>query len=395
MSMLPLLGAITYSWGQFFLDLVIAAILLLSLLTGFAYMTYAERRVVALMQVRHGPNRVGPFGLLQPLADGIKLVFKEDIVPTQADKPIFALAPMLSLIIALIAFAVIPFTFTFTIADASLSPSGALADINVGVLYVLAATSLGVYGIVLGGWASNNKYALLGGVRSSAQVISYELALGMALIGVVLISGSLNLGDIVRHQIQNVPNIFLQPFAFVLYCIAAIAEVNRAPFDLPEAEQELVAGYHIEYSSFRFAMFFMAEYINMITVSAFCTTMFLAGPQGPFTIIWPWLSGLVWFTLKVVCLLFGFIWLRATLPRLRYDRLMTLGWRWLLPLGLLNIVATATATVLLDGNRTGIFIAAVACWVVVIAMVLAALASSKPVPVVGALPASRRAIGAQ
>jgi len=271
MSMLPLLGAITYSWGQFFLDLVIAAILLLSLLTGFAYMTYAERRVVALMQVRHGPNRVGPFGLLQPLADGIKLVFKEDIVPTQADKPIFALAPMLSLIIALIAFAVIPFTFTFTIADASLSPSGALADINVGVLYVLAATSLGVYGIVLGGWASNNKYALLGGVRSSAQVISYELALGMALIGVVLISGSLNLGDIVRHQIQNVPNIFLQPFAFVLYCIAAIAEVNRAPFDLPEAEQELVAGYHIEYSSFRFAMFFMAEYINMITVSAFCT----------------------------------------------------------------------------------------------------------------------------
>ncbi|MDB5077724.1 MAG: dehydrogenase subunit, partial [Chloroflexi bacterium] len=217
---------------------------------------------------------------------------------------------------------------------------------NIGVLYVFAATSLGVYGIVLGGWASNNKYSLLGGIRSSAQVISYELALGMAVIGVIIITGSLNLTDIVNFQAAHVPNILWQPLGFVLYCIAAIAEVNRAPFDLAEAEQELVAGYHIEYSSFRFAMFFMAEYINMITVSAFAATLFLGGPVGPFTIVTPWLSGLIWFTIKVVILLFMFIWIRATLPRVRYDRLMTLGWRWLLPLALLNIVATGAVVAL-------------------------------------------------
>jgi NADH-quinone oxidoreductase subunit H len=336
------------TWEQGIFDLLVAAIIVFALITGFAYMTYAERRVVALMQVRLGPNRVGPFGLLQPLADGIKLVFKEDLVPAQADKPIFALAPMLSLIISLMAFAVIPFTvaFTFTVHGTQVVASGALANINVGVLYVFAATSLGVYGIILGGWASNNKYALLGGIRSSAQVISYELALGMAVVGVIAITGSLNLGDIVSFQAHHVPNILWQPLGFVLYCTAAIAEVNRAPFDLAEAEQELVAGYHIEYSSFRFAMFFMAEYINMITVSAFATTLFLDGPIGPFTLITPWLSGLIWFTIKVVILLFIFIWIRATVPRVRYDRLMTLGWRWLLPLALLNIVATGAVVAL-------------------------------------------------
>jgi NADH-quinone oxidoreductase subunit H len=288
---------------------------------------------------------VGPAGLLQPLADGIKLLFKEDIVPAQADKPIFTLAPMLSIIVALSAFAVIPFTVissTFIVRGSTIASKGplALASLNVGLLYVFAATSLGVYGIILSGWASNNKYSLLGGIRSSAQVISYELALSMAVIGVIAITGSLSLGDIVSFQQRHIPNILWQPLGFCLYCIAAIAEVNRAPFDLAEAEQELVAGYHIEYSSFRFAMFFMAEYINMITVSAFATTLFLDGPVGPFVLITPWLSGLFWFTIKVAVLLFTFIWIRATLPRVRYDRLMSLGWRWLLPLGLLNIVIT-------------------------------------------------------
>ncbi|MGH2408946.1 MAG: NADH-quinone oxidoreductase subunit NuoH [Chloroflexota bacterium] len=336
------------SWQQVIFDLIIALIIVFVLITGFAYMTFAERRVVALMQVRLGPNRVGPFGLLQPLADGIKLLFKEDIVPTQADKPVFALAPMFSLFIALVAFAVIPFTvaFSFTINGTHIVLSGALADLNIGVLYVFAATSLAVYGIVLGGWASNNKYSLLGGIRSSAQVISYELALGMSVVGVLEITGSLKLTDIVSYQAHHIPNLFWQPLGFVIYCIAAIAEVNRAPFDLAEAEQELVAGYHIEYSSFRFAMFFMAEYINMITVSAFASAVFLGGPLGPFTIIWPWLSGLIWFLIKVIVLLFIFIWLRATLPRIRYDRLMTLGWRWLIPLALLNILATAVVVAL-------------------------------------------------
>jgi NADH-quinone oxidoreductase subunit H len=355
--------------GQFLLDLLIAVLIIFVLVTGFAYLTYFERKVQAYVQVRLGPNRVGPGGLLQPLADGIKLVFKEDVVPSQVDRPVFALAPMLSIIVALVAFAVIPFTFAFAIGNAS--SSGSLANINVAVLYVFAATSLGVYGIILGGWASNNKYSLLGGVRSSAQVISYELALGMAIVGPLIITSSLNLGDIVRFQSEHVPNIIWQPVAFVLYCIAAIAETNRAPFDLPEAEQELIAGYHIEYSSFRFAMFFMAEYINMITVSAFAATIFLGGPQGPFTIVWPWLSGLIWFFIKVAILLFVFLWLRATLPRVRYDRLMSMGWKWLLPIALLNIVLTAMATVLLD--RTGIIVVVILMWVILAGIVVASL----------------------
>jgi NADH-quinone oxidoreductase subunit H len=368
------------TWTQVILDLIVAVVIVFALITGFAYMTYFERKVVAWMQVRYGPNRVGPFGLLQPLADGIKLVMKEDIVPTQADKPVFTLAPMLSIVISLIAFAVIPFTvpFHFTIGGIPVGLPGSLASLNVSVLYVFAATSLSVYGIVLGGWASNNKYALLGGIRSSAQVISYELALGMAVLGVIIVVGTgdpslnpLNLNDIAAFQATHLPNIFVQPYAFVLYCLAAIAEVNRAPFDLPEAEQELIAGYHIEYSSFRFAMYFMAEYINMITVSAFAATLFLDGPQGPFTIIWPWLSGIIWFLIKVVVLLFTFIWLRATLPRVRYDRLMTLGWRWLLPLALVNIVLTASATVLLD--RTGIIVAVVLEWLVILGILVLAL----------------------
>ncbi len=333
------------AFGSLIGSLVMAVVILGGLLTGFAYMTLIERRVLARMQVRSGPNRVGLNGSFQPLADGIKLLLKEDIVPTQADKPVFTLAPIISVVVALAAFAVIPFGSEFNIFGWVIPLR--LADVNVGILYIFAVTGLGVYGIVLAGWSSSNKYSLLGGVRSTAQVISYELAMGMAIIGVLILSNSLSLNGIVHHQEGTwfgfIPrwNIFVQPLAFVIYLISAIAEVNRAPFDLPEAEQELVAGYHIEYSSMRFAMFFMAEYINMITVSAIAATLFLGGWSGPDV-----LGGLPWFFIKISVFLFLFIWLRATLPRLRYDRLMKLGWYVLLPLALLNLVATAVVVVL-------------------------------------------------
>ncbi len=333
------------AFGSLIGSLVMAVVILGGLLTGFAYMTLIERRVLARMQVRSGPNRVGLNGSFQPLADGIKLLLKEDIVPTQADKPVFTLAPIISVVVALAAFAVIPFGSEFNIFGWVIPLR--LADVNVGILYIFGVTGLGVYGIVLAGWSSSNKYSLLGGVRSTAQVISYELAMGMAIIGVLILSNSLSLNDIVRHQDGTwfgfIPrwNIFVQPLAFVIYLISAIAEVNRAPFDLPEAEQELVAGYHIEYSSMRFAMFFMAEYINMITVSAIAATLFLGGWSGPNL-----LGGLPWFFIKISIFLFLFIWLRATLPRLRYDRLMKLGWYVLLPLALLNLAATAVVVVL-------------------------------------------------
>jgi NADH-quinone oxidoreductase subunit H len=293
--------------------------------------------------VRYGPNRVGPLGLLQPLADGVKLIFKEDITPSGADKVVFTLAPMLSVIAALIAFAVIPIGPPFTIPGINYTVQMQIADLDIGLLYLLAISSLGVYGIVLAGWASNSKYAMLGGLRSSAQMISYELGLGLSLIGTIMIVGSLRLTDIVEAQ-RLVPLVLLQPLGFVLYAISGIAETNRAPFDLPEAEQELVAGYHTEYSSMKFAMFFMAEYINMITVSAVATTIFLGGYYGPFGLLpGPW-----WFFLKVFLLLCAFVWIRATLPRLRYDRLMKLGWTALLPLGLFNVFATAVVLVLLN-----------------------------------------------
>ena len=333
------------AFGSLIGSLVMAVVILGGLLTGFAYMTLIERRVLARMQVRSGPNRVGLNGSFQPLADGIKLLLKEDIVPTQADKPVFTLAPIISVVVALAAFAVIPFGSEFNIFGWVIPLR--LADVNVGILYIFAVTGLGVYGIVLAGWSSSNKYSLLGGVRSTAQVISYELAMGMAIIGVLILSNSLSLNGIVHHQEGTwfgfIPrwNIFVQPLAFVIYLISAIAEVNRAPFDLPEAEQELVAGYHIEYSSMRFAMFFMAEYINMITVSAIAATLFLGGWSGPNL-----LGGLPWFFIKISIFLFLFIWLRATLPRLRYDRLMKLGWYVLLPLALLNLAATAVVVVL-------------------------------------------------
>ncbi len=317
-------------------------IIVLALLTGFAYMTWLERKVAAHIQSRIGPNRAGPFGLLQPVADGLKLFFKEDIVPAQADKVIYTLAPVMSVVPALIAFAVIPVGPSVTLFGRTIALR--LTDVNVGILYLLAVSSLGVYGIVLGGWASNSKYALLGGLRSSAQMVSYELALGLSLVGVILLTGSFSLVDIVEAQ-SRVPFIVLQPLGFLLYAVCAVAEVNRAPFDLPEAEQELVAGYHTEYTGLRFALFFMAEYVNLITVSAIATTVFLGGWHGPFL---DEVLGPLWFFLKVFILCFTFVWIRATWPRMRYDRLMNLGWKVLLPLALLNVILTATGIVVWD-----------------------------------------------
>ncbi len=309
------------------------------LLGGFAYMTLWERKLVGRIQMRYGPNRVGPYGLLQPVADGIKLAFKEATAPRGADRWVYPLAPAISVVAALASFAVIPVGPDVNLLGQRIPLQ--LADVSVGILYILAMSSLGVYGIVLAGWSSNNKYSLLGGVRSSAQMISYELALGLSLVGVILITGSLRLGDVVAAQARLLPFAILQPIAFLTYSIAAVAEVNRAPFDLPEAETELVAGYHTEYSGLKFAMFQMAEYINMITVSSLATTIFLGGWLGPFGL----LSGPWWFLLKVFVLLSCFVWLRATLPRVRYDRLMRLGWTFLMPLALLNVVLTAIGVV--------------------------------------------------
>lgn len=322
-----------------------AVIILILLLTGFAYQTWLERKVVSKMQYRIGPNRAGPLGLLLPLADGIKLIFKEELVPAMADKVVFIAAPVVSMIVALLVFAVIPIGPAIMFGNRVITLQ--LADINVGLMYVLAVSSLGIYGIVLGGWASNNKYALLGGLRSSAQLISYELVLGLSLMGSVMLTGTLSLNQIVNAQASDFWNwlVFLQPLGFLLYAVAAIAEVNRAPFDLPEAEQELTAGYHTEYSGMKFALFFMAEYINMINVSAIAVTMFLGGWRPPFGFIPEW-TGPIWFFIKVLLFILFFIWLRATLPRLRYDQLMNFGWKTLLPLAIANVVVTAIAMAL-------------------------------------------------
>ncbi|HZQ98978.1 MAG TPA: NADH-quinone oxidoreductase subunit NuoH [Chloroflexota bacterium] len=328
---------------QVILAAVKSVVIIGFLLTAFAYLTLFERKVQGRMQVRYGPNRVGPFGLLQPLADGIKLFFKEDVKPIGADPIVYLLAPAISTMVALVAFAVIPVGPSVNIFGREIGLY--LSDANIGILYVLSIGSLGVYGITLAGWSSNNKYSLLGGIRASAQMISYELSLGLSLLGVVMITGSLSLLDIVAAQ-ASVWNIFWQPLGFLLYLIAGVAETNRAPFDLPEAETELVAGYHTEYSGMKFALFFMAEYINMVTVSSIATTMFLGGYHGPFNILdGPW-----WFLLKVGLLLFFYVWLRATLPRLRYDRLMNFGWKVLLPLALLNVILTAFGILLFGGS---------------------------------------------
>jgi NADH-quinone oxidoreductase subunit H len=302
--------------------------------------------VLARIQVRIGPNRAGPLGLLQPVADGVKLIFKEDLIPTQADKVIFVLAPIITLIPALIILAVVPLGPPIELFGRTIT-LGLAPAINVGVLYLMAVSSISVYGIVLAGWSSNNKYSLMGALRSSAQMISYELALGLAFIGPILLAGSMSLQAIVDGQ-ASVWYIFYQPIGFVVFLLASIAEVNRAPFDMPEAEQELTAGYHSEYSGIKFALLFMAEYDKMIAISAIAATLFLGGYQGPFLDQAP-LLGPLYLAIKVVALLLLMIWLRATLPRFRYDRLMAFGWKILLPLALANVAVTAVGVVVLGG----------------------------------------------
>lgn len=307
-------------------------IIVVCTLTGVAYMTYAERKVIGHMQVRLGPSHVGPKGLLQPLADGLKLFTKEDMTPDMVDKPVFYVAPFLGMVPALAAFAVIPFADEMTLFGMKVQPY--VTDINVGLLYILALSSVSVYGIIMSGWASNSKYATLGSLRSTAQVISYETAMGLALIGPVLLAGSLSLKSITDAQAglwYCVP----QFVAFVIFMISAVAETNRAPFDLPEAETELVSGFHTEYSSMRFAMFFLGEYAAMWVQACLVAILFLGGYNGPL------LPPLVWFLIKVLAFMFLYLWLRATLPRLRYDQLMNLGWKILIPIALANLLITS------------------------------------------------------
>ncbi len=310
------------------------------LLTAIAYIVWLERKVVAHIQSRWGPYRVGPHGLLQPMADGLKFLFKEDIVPLQVDRLVYWLAPFIAFTLAFLSISVIPFGDSITLGGRTIQFQ--IADVNVGLLFVLAVTSLGVYGVALAGWSSNSKYPLLGGLRSSAQMISYELSLALGLVGVLIISGTLSLRGIVEAQ-RGLWNIFVQPVGFLVYFISAIAETNRVPFDLPEGESELVGGFHTEYSSFKFAMFFIAEYANIVTVSCLATLLFFGGWHGP-VFGPPLLQSLLpvfWFCLKVFCFLFVYIWIRGTLPRFRYDQLMAFGWKFLLPLALLNILVTA------------------------------------------------------
>lgn len=307
-----------------------------------AYATYFERKVIGHMQARLGPMRVGPHGLLQPFADGIKLFFKEDIIPAQADKAVFYLAPIIFMASAMVNLAVIPFDASFVIAD-----------LNIGLLFIFAMAGMGVYGIFIAGWASNSKYAFMGGIRSAAQVISYEIALGLSLVGVMMMAGSLNLSDIIRAQSESVWGMYAIPqfLGFIVFVIAAVAETNRTPFDLPEAESELVAGYFTEYSGFRFALFFLGEYIAMILMASLCTICFLGGWTLPWYVlkVLPFLSyvpGVVWFIMKVYAFFFFYYWIRATVPRYRYDQFMAIGWKILIPVAIANILLTGLVKIL-------------------------------------------------
>ncbi|MCE2399514.1 NADH-quinone oxidoreductase subunit NuoH [Candidatus Poribacteria bacterium] len=350
------------------------------LIIGVMAMIWSERRVSGWMQDRLGPNRVGPQGLLQPIADGIKFLFKEDLIPNHVDKPLYVLAPAMLLVPAMIAIAVVPFGDSISVFGYDNIPLQ-IADINIGILYILAITSLGVYGVVIGAWASNNKYSLLGGLRSSAQMISYELTLGLAIIGVLMLSESLSLRTIAEGQ-GSYPwkwNFLIHFPAFLAFTTAMFAETNRLPFDLAEAEQELVAGYHTEYSSMKFAIFFMAEYMNMIVGSAVVVTLFLGGWHffglenmgGPF---WSGVISFVIFFIKTGIFLFVFIWVRWTLPRFRYDQLMNFGWKFLLPVALTSIVVTGTLSIVTKGNLLWIGIGNVVGAFIVVAIVAGMLA---------------------
>ena len=311
-----------------------AVVIAVAIMSVVPLLVWLERRLMGRFQVRLGPNRVGPFGLGQPLADTVKLLFKESIIQSSADKFLFHLAPAIVVFTAIVGFAVIPFGAPFEVFGQSIEMWG--ANVNSGILFVFAISGMGIYGMVLAGLASNNKYSLMGGLRSSAQMISYELTLGLSALSIIVLTGSLNLVDMVKAQ-ETIPFILVQPLAFLLFYIAGVAETNRAPFDLPEAEQELVAGFHTEYTGMKFAMFFMGEYINMVTMSALVTLLFLGGWNAYGLPVWP----IVAFALKVGFLLCVFIWLRSTFPRIRYDRLMTFGWKVLLPLCLLNLLITS------------------------------------------------------
>ena len=344
-------------WMFVVLSLVKVIVVLVIFLTAVAYTVLLERKLVGRIQNRWGPSRVGPFGLLQPLVDGLKLFLKEDIIPSGVYRPLYLLAPLIALSCSLLSIAVIPFGAPMTWHGMRLFE---ISDLNIGLLILLSVTSIGVYGIALSGWSSNNKYSLLGSLRASAQMISYELALGLSLVGVVLRAGSLSLTDIVKVQaVHGIASWNIlgggQIIAFFVYLMAAYAETNRAPFDLPEAETELTGGYHTEYSSMKFAMFFMAEYGNMITVGCVATLLFLGGWTSPFGDLIPppqnlvvqALAPLFWFVAKVFCFLFLYIWVRGTLPRFRYDQLMCFGWKFLLPVAMLNIVGTSLVLSLL------------------------------------------------
>lgn len=320
--------------------ILLKGLVLIAILMGCAaYMTYAERVVMAWMQLRLGPNRVGPLGLLQPIADGIKLLCKESFQPDNVDKFVYWIAPAISVFCALFAFVLIPMGGTVEIFGHEVSMR--MANANAGIVFLLAISSLAVYGVVLAGWASNNRYSLLGGLRGTAQMISYEIPMGLSLLTIVLAAGTLNLSEIVEAQ-RSHWFIWTNPLAFIIYVITAFAETNRAPFDLPEAEQELTAGYHTEYGGMKFAMFFLAEYVNILAVSAIAVTLFLGGWLGPIEYLKD--VPILWFVIKVALFVFFFIWVRATMARLRYDQLMSFGWKILLPLSLLNLIITAYFT---------------------------------------------------
>lgn len=306
-----------------------------------AYLTLMERKILGHIQIRFGPNRCGPYGVLQPFSDAIKAFFKEDLIPGRADKPLFVMAPMITIVAAIGIFAVVPFGNEFTIPGTSWVVKLRVADVDIGLLYIFGLASLGEYGIILGGGSSGNKYGLTGSLRAAAQMISYEVALGLSIIGVIMLSQSLRLTEIVRLQGGGFWNwnIWYQPVAFLLYLICGVAELNRTPFDMPEAESELACGYNIEYSSMKFALFFMGEYAHMVTVAAVAVTLFLGGWQPPLPFL-GFIPGVIWFVIKLYAFLFFFIWERGTFPRLRYDQIMKLGWKVLFPLAIINLLIT-------------------------------------------------------
>ncbi|HEU4528762.1 MAG TPA: NADH-quinone oxidoreductase subunit NuoH [Actinomycetota bacterium] len=332
-------------WLDWVLLVARVVIVFFALLISVLLLIWVERKVIADMQTRMGPMRAGPRGILITLADGIKLFFKEGITPTLADRPVYLIAPVISMLPAFLAFAVIPFGTGVTLFGREVPFQ--LADLNIGILWILAMGSLMIYGIVLGGWSSGSNYPLLGAIRSSAQMISYEVGMGLALVAVLMYSGSLQMSEIVASQ-DRVWNVIPQFPAFVIYLIAGLAETNRPPFDLPEAESELVAGFHTEYSGIRFALFYLGEYLNVVTVAAVAVTLFLGGWRGPAPEFLPWLWPVLWFLFKVFLVVYVYVWVRATLPRVRYDRLMAFGWKVLIPFGLLWVLVTGAIVVLPD-----------------------------------------------